>query len=160
MYPKSKFPQGPSIFESLGINAIAGLMGQFVTYPLDILRRRMQIARPMEVVQLIEIKGKDHVSDVETHEYAPTRVSNVVQTNIKAKRYLSMTELLRQLWREEGLRGLGKGFSLNILKGPVSLSVSLTAYDWLRMHVFKDENADIHNQHHHHHHSSVQETKR
>ena len=31
----------------------------------------------------------------------------------------------------EGLRGLAKGFSLNIIKGPITLSLSLTTYDIL-----------------------------
>jgi hypothetical protein len=33
---------------------------------------------------------------------------------------------------EEGWRGLFKGFSLNIIKGPITLSLSLTTYDILR----------------------------
>lgn len=114
-WPTSKYPQGPSIPESLGINAIAGLMGQFVTYPLDILRRRMQIARPID--QLLQVE-----------------MNAMTKGNLKPPsppKYLSMMEFLRQLWKEEGLRGLGKGFTLNIIKGPISLSVSLTVYDYL-----------------------------
>lgn len=34
-----------TVVEMLVINALAGLFGQFVTYPLDIVRRRMQMAR-------------------------------------------------------------------------------------------------------------------
>jgi solute carrier family 25 protein 42 len=168
------YPQHPpSIPESLAINAIAGLMGQFVTYPLDILRRRMQIARPMEVVQMIHIVGAQHVDARTTQEYAgttgtfpsssttkastaaattmattkattaaattPTSSASAVNIPSSTNKYLSMTEMLKQLVREEGIRGLGKGFTLNIIKGPISLSVSLTVYDWLRSHIFSDE---------------------
>lgn len=104
-YPSSRYPGGPSIVESLCINALAGLLGQFVTYPLDILRRRMQIAQP----------------------------------NQASGKYLTLREVLKQLWRDEGLRGLAKGFSLNIFKGPLSLSVSLTVYDVLRKEVFFED---------------------
>jgi solute carrier family 25 protein 42 len=140
----------PSIPESLVINATAGLMGQFVTYPLDILRRRMQIARPIEVVQMINIVGAQHVDSKATREYAGPAIASsssttttpsaasAVASSTKGK-YLSMTEMFKRLWKEEGIRGLGKGFSVNIIKGPISLSVSLTVYDWLRSHIFADE---------------------
>ena len=36
-----------TVIESLVINAIAGLVGQFVTYPLDIARRRLQMFKPI-----------------------------------------------------------------------------------------------------------------
>lgn len=40
-------------------------------------------------------------------------------------------ESLKYLLASEGLRGLAKGFSLNIIKGPITLSLSLTTYDLL-----------------------------
>jgi hypothetical protein len=39
---------------------------------------------------------------------------------------------LKTLFVEESFRGFWKGFSLNIIKGPISLSISLTVYDLLR----------------------------
>ena len=38
---------------------------------------------------------------------------------------------LRHLFATEGIRGFSKGFSLNIIKGPITLSLSLTTYDLL-----------------------------
>lgn len=94
----------PTVVEALAINATAGLVGQFVTYPLDVIRRRMQVAKhPIE----------------------------------------SFLAVITRLLREEGIRGFAKGFSLNLFKGPLSLSVSLTAYDWLRAHVFNDHDSPL-----------------
>eukprot|EP00605_Chrysophyceae_sp_TOSAG23-4_P000117 GSChrysophyteH1.ASY1.ANO1.128.1 assembled CDS len=87
----------PSVGLSLLINAVAGLTGQFVTYPLDVVRRRMQL-------QIADASGT-----------APK----------------GMIKTMQELVAVEGLRGLGKGFSLNIIKGPITLSISLTAYDFL-----------------------------
>jgi hypothetical protein len=75
---------------------VCRLTGQFVTYPLDIVRRRMQ----MRVVTAAASAG--------------TLAS------------------LRTLYRGEGVRGLFKGYSLNVFKGPVTLSLSLTTYDFLQ----------------------------
>ena len=95
----------PNMIESLIMNAIAGLSGQFVTYPLDIVRRRMQMS-------------------VKTAGGAPP---------------MGMLATLQDLVASEGLRGLGKGFTLNILKGPITMSISLTAYDMLqKSNVFKN----------------------
>jgi hypothetical protein len=87
----------PNVVESLVMNAIAGLSGQFVTYPLDIVRRRMQM--------------------------------QVKNANLPPK---GMIATLRELIEAEGLRGLSKGFSLNVLKGPITMSISLTTYDMMQ----------------------------
>eukprot|EP01039_Chlorochromonas_danica_P001311 gene1311-1432_t len=88
----------PGIFASLVINTVAGIFGQFVTYPLDIVRRRMQVA-------------------VRQNGYSPT-----------------FRQVVRHLIETEGMRGLAKGFSMNIIKGPISLSISLTVFDILKSH--------------------------
>lgn len=86
----------PTLLERLAMNALAGIAAQFVTYPLDIVRRRMQMA-----------------------------------TRCPDGRVPSLMYTLRHLAQTEGLRGLTKGFSLNIIKGPITLSLSLTTYDYL-----------------------------
>ena len=87
--------------ERLGINAIAGLLGQFITYPLDIVRRRMQMLRNDKSI-------------------FPSSSNN------------NTVAILKHLFQTEGWKGLSKGYSLNIIKGPVTLSISLTVYDLLQ----------------------------
>ena len=85
-----------SLREAVVLNGLAGLAGQFVTYPLDVLRRRMQMAN-----------GERGV-----------------------------IEVFFELFKIEGMKGLWKGFTVNIFKGPVTISVSMTSYDalmrWIR----------------------------
>jgi solute carrier family 25 protein 42 len=82
-----------TIQELVVINAIAGLSGQFVTYPLDVLRRRMQMSN-------------------DCHK------RGVIET-------------LKRLTIIEGPRGLLKGFTMNIIKGPITISISMSTYDAL-----------------------------
>lgn len=89
----------PSLPQALLINAIAGLVGQFVTYPLDIIRRRMQMF--------------DKSTSID-------------------KKVPNIKSMLAYLVKTEGYKGLSKGFTLNIIKGPITLSISLTTYDLLR----------------------------
>jgi hypothetical protein len=77
------------------------LCGQFITYPLDVVRRRMQIER-------------------------------VVDGKVR-----SFSAVFRHLVATEGWKGTSKAFSLNIIKGPITLSLSLTSYDMLRAY-FKE----------------------
>lgn len=37
----------PSLFWKLGCGGVAGLVGQTCTYPLDVIRRQMQVCMPM-----------------------------------------------------------------------------------------------------------------
>ncbi len=40
--------------------------------------------------------------------------------------------MIQEVITKEGARALTKGFSLNIIKGPITLSLSFTTYDVLR----------------------------
>lgn len=52
-----------------------------------------------------------------------------------------LRETVKHLVATEGVRGLSKGFTLNIIKGPVVMSLSLTTYDSLLAHY--REHSDI-----------------
>lgn len=91
--------------ERLFCGACAGLAGQVSTYPLDVVRRRMQT---------------DGFLGSEPGVVAPRRYRGVLDT-------------LRQVYRNEGLRrGLYRGISMNFIKGPVAVGVSFTTFDLLK----------------------------
>jgi solute carrier family 25, member 42 len=89
--------------------AIAGLVAQTITYPLEVTRRRMQT---MGIV-----KGKD------------AAVSALGMGGELASGDHTMVSTMRQLFREQGLRGFFKGVSMNWIKGPIAFSISFTAFD-------------------------------
>jgi len=76
------------------VGALAGVLAQAITYPLDVVRRRMQ---------------------VHPNEYA------------------GIWSSLRRVAIEEGLiGGLYKGLSMNLIKGPLAVAISLNANDHIK----------------------------
>jgi len=93
-------PMLPSPLERLAAGAVAGLLGQTASYPLDIVRRRMQTG-----VQL----GRGN-------------------------KYKSVWGTLTTVYRNEGVyRGLYKGLSMNLIKGPLAVSIAYTVNDYVRL---------------------------
>lgn len=99
---KDKSPNIPGL---LIINGIAGLFGQFVTYPLDIVRRRLQM--------------------------------NIMTSPAKSDQN-TIRGVFKDLIDKEGRWGLTKGFSLNLIKGPITVSLSFTTYDIMSRWIKKE----------------------
>jgi Mitochondrial carrier protein len=56
---------------------------------------------------------------------------------------MSIRQVLMEIIEQEGARALTKGFSLNVIKGPITLSLSFTTYDILRKWVKNKTPADM-----------------
>jgi solute carrier family 25, member 42 len=83
----------------LAAGGLAGVTAQAITYPLDVVRRRMQIS--------------------------PSTA-------------LTMTGTFRDILRHEGVAGgLFKGISMNFIKGPIAVAISMTVNDYVKM-FFRD----------------------
>uniref|UniRef100_A0A8C2W9Q4 Solute carrier family 25 member 42 n=1 Tax=Cyclopterus lumpus TaxID=8103 RepID=A0A8C2W9Q4_CYCLU len=92
-YQKTKRPQ-PYPLERLAFGACAGLIGQSASYPLDVVRRRMQTA------------------------------------GVTGSSYATILGTMRGIVAQEGvMRGLYKGLSMNWIKGPIAVGISLTTFD-------------------------------
>jgi len=93
-------PMLPSPLERLAAGAVAGLLGQTASYPLDIVRRRMQTGAQLG----------------------------------RGNKYNTVWGTLTIVYRNEGVyRGLYKGLSMNLIKGPLAVSIAYTVNDYVRI---------------------------
>lgn len=46
--------------------------------------------------------------------------------------HITLKSTFINLLKTEGIKGFTKGFTMNIIKGPISLSISLTLYDYFK----------------------------
>nr|XP_043630683.1 mitochondrial carrier protein CoAc1 [Erigeron canadensis] len=99
--------QQRSIMMRLSCGALAGLLGQTVTYPLDVVRRQMQV----ENMQVSGVGG--------------------------GARHKNTWKGLTTIASEQGWRQLFAGLSINYIKIVPSVAIGFTAYDmmksWLRI---------------------------
>ncbi|XP_068599491.1 mitochondrial coenzyme A transporter SLC25A42-like [Brachionichthys hirsutus] len=92
----------PYPVERLAFGACAGLIGQSASYPLDVVRRRMQTA------------------------------------GVTGSSYSTMLVTMREIVAHEGvMRGLYKGLSMNWVKGPVAVGISLSTFDMTQNFLLK-----------------------
>lgn len=97
--------------ERMQCGAVAGLVAQSITYPIEVTRRRMQT---------IGMVGGDtafgNLGVANRPSTHPTKPPSVMQT-------------VRSLYLEQGVRGFFKGVSVNWMKGPIAFSISFTTFD-------------------------------
>lgn len=91
-----------SVILRLSCGALAGLFGQTLTYPLDVVRRQMQVQNQQRVNQL----GGPHIKGT--------------------------LQGLSTIVRTQGWRQLFAGLSLNYVKVVPSVAIGFTAYDTMK----------------------------
>ncbi|GJQ12771.1 hypothetical protein GpartN1_g4562.t1 [Galdieria partita] len=95
---------------SLFCGACAGLVGQTFTFPLDVIRRRMQTVSMFRY----------NIGAEQAIAYLPKRgFGRIIPTLI-------------HIIRHEGFFGMYKGLSVNYLKAAPAIAISFTTYDTLR----------------------------
>ena len=87
----------PSNLEIFAFGAIGGLVGQILSYPFDVVRKRMLALGFIEKVSDFK-SGYD--GDHKSYK---------------------MRNVFIMIWKQEGYRGLLKGLSLNFIKAPIML---------------------------------------
>lgn len=105
----------PKTWHKLVCGAVAGLVAQSITYPLEVVRRRMQttgVVSRHDMKALYDSPGANKVKPIK---------------NIGDE--TSMMGCVRGVLKEGGYRALFKGLSLNYIKGPIAISISFVSYD-------------------------------
>lgn len=97
-------PHELSPIQNIIFGGTAGLVGQTVVYPIETIRRRIQVMKR----QALEKDLSGHIPRT------------------------TATRVFLQVWKEEGIRGLYKGLSINFVKGPLALATSFTVYNWAK----------------------------
>jgi solute carrier family 25 protein 42 len=97
----------------------AGFVAQSLTYPLDIVRRRMQ-------TDGLHVRGRKAAGDVAA---APRPGGHIDG----ARQYTGVLQTLRAVASREGvIGGLYKGLTMNWIKGPIAHGISFTTFDVLK----------------------------
>lgn len=101
---KSRVPEDyrKSVVLRLSCGALAGLFGQTFTYPLDVVRRQMQVQSRQQM-----------------NKIGVPRITGTMQG-------------ISTIIREQGWRQLFAGLSLNYLKVVPSVAIGFTAYDMMK----------------------------
>lgn len=119
----------PTTIERMQCGALAGLVAQSMTYPLEVTRRRMQ------TIGIVRAAGTDAAVNVLGGTIRTSKAHRVAQTLEKDP---TMLATLTHVLREQGLRGLFKGVSMNWVKGPVAFSISFTTFDIIKQKLTPD----------------------
>ena len=123
--------RSPTTIEKLACGAFSGLIAQSATYPLDVVRRRMQTASPGKE-QFYVNQHHSNIYPVEESNNKSNSRGNVPKSTHLDPRKISMVSTFLNLHGREGIRGLFKGLSMNWIKGPISLGISFTTFDYMK----------------------------
>jgi hypothetical protein len=118
----------PPVLMTLLFGAVAGIVGQTFTYPLDIVRRRMQVQGVVGHIQLSSPASSAEKSGFFGGKAGRTGV-------VRASMWATLQEILR----EHGYLGLFRGLSINYIKVVPSTAIGFTAYEQIK-HVLGLEN--------------------
>ena len=140
----------PSTVVKLVSGGVSGLVSQTVTYPIDVIRRRMQadgFLKPHQMPQgeggaaaasAAATKAVGAGTGAATTAAAPraadaaAAAQQMPQQQQQQRTYVGIRQTAALIVRNEGWRGLFKGVSMNWLKGPITIGISFTCFDYFK----------------------------
>ena len=129
---KCIFGRDATTIEKMVIGGLAGLVAQTLTYPLEVTRRRMQTKGLVSGSMAKDLLGARDSSSLASKSEITIVVTSSTETLMDKGGKVTMTETMKHLYREQGIRGFFKGVSMNWIKGPIAFSISFTAYDVIK----------------------------
>jgi len=115
--------------ERLQCGAFAGLIAQTITYPIEVVRRRMQT---LGIVASNDTAFMNVGVNAATAASANGGSAAVAAADVRPPPPPTLVSTVRNLYLEQGLRGFFKGVAVNWLKGPVAFSISFTTFDHIQ----------------------------
>lgn len=114
----------------LVMGAVAGLVAQTSTYPLHVVRRRMQVG----VTAMKNSQPPEGPQVQRTQSTGGTAPGGTRGGTVVAKSFgrMGLAEALTEVASREGIAGLFKGVMLTWIKGPIAVALSFTLNDSLR----------------------------
>ncbi|GJP41477.1 hypothetical protein CLOM_g1150 [Closterium sp. NIES-68] len=99
-----------SVLTKLACGAVAGTLGQTVAYPLDVVRRRLQMVGWKDAASVLRADG----------------------TVAAAPQYTGMIDAFRKTVQTEGVKALYKGLVPNSVKVVPSIAIAFVTYEIMR----------------------------
>eukprot|EP00934_Nitzschia_sp_Nitz4_P008600 Nitzschia sp. Nitz4//scaffold2_size372955//317031//318366//NITZ4_000464-RA/size372955-snap-gene-0.106-mRNA-1//-1//CDS//3329546901//8590//frame0 len=113
--------------ERMQCGAFSGLVAQTLTYPCEIVRRRMQ------TIGVVATSGHAAAVAAAGKAHHKAQVREKVIRELHPEKPPTLTAIITELYAEQGVRGFFKGVALNWFKGPIAFSISFTAFDTVQM---------------------------
>lgn len=87
----------------------------------------------MQTIGVVATSGQAAAVDVVGKAHHSAEVQEKVLRALHPDRPPSLTEIVTELYAEQGIRGFFKGVTMNWFKGPIAFSISFTIFDVVQM---------------------------
>jgi hypothetical protein len=125
---RERYGREPTAVERLLGGALAGLLGQTVGYPFDVIRRRQQTAFFLRLNEAPSQTDSTAPVPAPAAGKSPRKLLSAGASDP----HQSSWSTAKSIVHAEGWRALWKGVALNWVKGPVAVAVSFTTFDQLK----------------------------
>mmetsp|Transcript_25683 Transcript_25683/g.47023 ORF Transcript_25683/g.47023 Transcript_25683/m.47023 type:complete len:686 (-) Transcript_25683:64-2121(-) len=144
------------VAQRLMAGSISAVVAQFLTFPLNVVRRRMQAAATSSVVfDALDTDKSGNLSRSELERYAKMhgldldKMMEQMDTDKSGsvdreefRRYNGALDAMRRIRQAEGIQGLFKGSSLSFIKNPLAVGIAFVLNDVLKRVVHRKHALD------------------
>ena len=92
----------------------------------------------MQTIGIVATSGKDAAVDVVGKANNQNGSTKATIRMVAPDHPPSMSSIVKELYKEQGVRGFFKGVTLNWFKGPIAFSISFTCFDIIQGSLLTD----------------------